>query len=1125
MNANIIKNVFAFLLVISAGVVSAAQGDVFTWTGAEDNYWTNKNNWAEGKIPNGMSKAIFDPGEGKTICIDMRNRGWGGTSTWPNVYEFRSGNVYFSKYIRYTGDGNTSPGVFYVAEGAKAVISNELFTANGRACMKKTGKGDLICVGKFAINAAIPQVTVEEGLFRYIQGDSQSLKNVNRVTVKSGATFYPSGGGNTLGEGNLVIAVEKGGIFKASCGGFSYPNTIDHLEGEGTVEQGGSYDYGLKIKGTTAGQAFSGNFSGNIQVDFMPSDKPVIIGGTETLSTLNLCTLSDNVRFLPSEKPYVISGLRLNQTCGKYTALDTNGNPVSVKVKSKVTISGKDMELAFDKLYTPEYYGFYWGADNCAITITKGVYCKTPSVLNNIDTTRMLPAPEGMVMRVGHEGSAISMIGGELWLKTSDEECQMPKVFDHFGGDLAFFGANPKGICKDAEPSSPAVLNLRGGRVLSDMHGMYQHGAALFPDTNAFRVVVHEKPAVFKAVNHTASSGEDRIITIARPVESGITEGKDGGLTIEGGTVFKFPYPVLLNGPFTALDGEILLDNKSDTGTTAAFFGTGDVNFGNVKFRFPDNPASSKTVKFATDEGASFCVKGASQFTFKKSSSALSQNVEIGGDLVRTRGGVLFLSEHGCAGGFQSTFKVDKGVELNEALLTKMPILFRDPSALKHRFATCDEDGRIVPLTDVATSLDDPNTAKKAVVISSAAELSADEEKSVAALMIDDAKLELNSASKINVGVGEEPAIVVWNKTYASGKLPKGNGTIDFGAREGVVVIDSRSADYATLPIPFTLAGSGGITFISAPEKAYKYLKLTGANTYSGPTTINSIRVEPCTSSAFGLGEVHVGGGERAGGRIYFGTPVTLPNDFFVSGRGINKSVYSDTSGAFVFTTNATLTGSVTLEGETRMTLIDGARGTISGAVKGVGRLSLYPGDGVLVLAGDNTYTGGTEVVGASLAVTRTGSLGSGDVVLDGGTLVFENTSAMSLTNTVSGIGTIALKGSAPVAFDGNLSNLEASLDLCGTWQTFTEMPPFSKIVNSHSGKATFALASNLGTVSWPGYALEGKVSLAIGEGTVLDLGGREIEVFRLEPGAASKIVNGTVKQIKPMVGMRVIFR
>ncbi|MBQ5795124.1 MAG: hypothetical protein IIW14_03930 [Kiritimatiellae bacterium] len=173
--------------------------------------------------------------------------------------------------------------------------------------------------------------------------------------------------------------------------------------------------------------------------------------------------------------------------------------------------------------------------------------------------------------------------------------------------------------------------------------------------------------------------------------------------------------------------------------------------------------------------------------------------------------------------------------------------------------------------------------------------------------MIDDVKLELDAGSKINVGVGDDPAFVVWNKTYTSGKLPKGSGTVDFGAREGVVVIDSRISDYATFPLPFTLAGSGGITFISAPEKEYKYLKLTGSNTYTGPTVINSIRVEPCTSSAFGSGEVHVGGGERAGGRVYFGTPVTLANDFFVSGRGINKSVYSETSGAFVFAADATL--------------------------------------------------------------------------------------------------------------------------------------------------------------------------------------------------------------------------
>jgi autotransporter-associated beta strand protein len=427
-------------------------------------------------------------------------------------------------------------------------------------------------------------------------------------------------------------------------------------------------------------------------------------------------------------------------------------------------------------------------------------------------------------------------------------------------------------------------------------------------------------------------------------------------------------------------------------------------------------------------------------------------------------------------------------------------------------------------LTDVATSLDDAD-GKKAVVLSSAAELSAGEEKSVAALMIDDVKLKLNAGSKINVGVGDDPAFVVWNKTYTGGKLPEGSGTVDFGAREGVVVIDSRNADYDTLPLPFTLAGSGGVTFISAPEKEYKYLKLTGSNTYTGPTVINSIRVEPCTSSAFGSGEVHVGGGERAGGRVYFGTPVTLANDFFVSGRGINKSVYSETSGAFVFAADVTLTGDVTLEGETRMALVSSARGTLSGSVKGGGFLSLYPGSGTLVLSGENTYTGGTEVVSATLAVTRTGSLGSGEVVLDNGTLAFENTTAISLTNTVSGVGTVALKGSAPVTFRCDKSSLTAALDLCGTEQTFTEMPPFGTITNSLPKKATIALAANLGTVDWPEVELGGRISLAVGEGTILDLGGRTIEVFRLEIDTASRVVNGTVKEERPIGGMSIIVK
>jgi hypothetical protein len=102
---------------------------------------------------------------------------------------------------------------------------------------------------------------------------------------------------------------------------------------------------------------------------------------------------------------------------------------------------------------------------------------------------------------------------------------------------------------------------------------------------------------------------------------------------------------------------------------------------------------------------------------------------------------------------------------------------------------------------------------------------------------------------------------------------------------------------------------------------------------------------------------------------------------------------------------------------------------------------------------------------------------------------------------------------------------LTAALDLCGTEQTFTEMPPFGTITNSLPKKATIALAANLGTVDWPEVELGGRISLAVGEGTVLDLGGKTIDVFRLEIDTASRVVNGTVKEERPIGGMSIIVK
>ena len=53
-------------MLAAAGAYSLMAGETFTWTGAEDAYWTNANNWAEGSVPGVISnvvEGVFAPDE------------------------------------------------------------------------------------------------------------------------------------------------------------------------------------------------------------------------------------------------------------------------------------------------------------------------------------------------------------------------------------------------------------------------------------------------------------------------------------------------------------------------------------------------------------------------------------------------------------------------------------------------------------------------------------------------------------------------------------------------------------------------------------------------------------------------------------------------------------------------------------------------------------------------------------------------------------------------------------------------------------------------------------------------------------------------------------------------------
>ena len=139
----------------------------------------------------------------------------------------------------------------------------------------------------------------------------------------------------------------------------------------------------------------------------------------------------------------------------------------------------------------------------------------------------------------------------------------------------------------------------------------------------------------------------------------------------------------------------------------------------------------------------------------------------------------------------------------------------------------------------------------------------------------------------------------------------------------------------------------------------------------------------------------------------------------------------------------------------------------------------------------------------------------------------FENASRISFGNNISGAGTVALAGGGEVLFKGDVSGLDATLDICAS-VTLSGLPPFKTIRNSSGGTVTVSLASGLGTVMWDGRMLEDgaiKFRIAVGEGTLLDLGGATLAVDRAVRDSARRIVNGTLIETDPESSLIIFIR
>ncbi|WP_043283866.1 autotransporter-associated beta strand repeat-containing protein [Reyranella massiliensis] len=201
-------------------------------------------------------------------------------------------------------------------------------------------------------------------------------------------------------------------------------------------------------------------------------------------------------------------------------------------------------------------------------------------------------------------------------------------------------------------------------------------------------------------------------------------------------------------------------------------------------------------------------------------------------------------------------------------------------------------------------------------------------------------------------------------------------------------------------------------------------LILTGANTYTGGTTVLGGTLQGTTTSLQGniVNNATVTFNQSTDG-TYFGTMsgsgrLTLTGSGNVTLRGANTY-----SGGTVVS-DGTLTGTTTslqgaIENNARVVFDQATDGTYAGVMSGDGVLT-KTGFGTLILTANNTYSGGTIISGGILQLGNGGTTGmiAGDVFNEG-TLAFNRSDDIVFAGNISGSGDIAYMGPGTVTLTG----------------------------------------------------------------------------------------------------------
>lgn len=335
--------------------------------------------------------------------------------------------------------------------------------------------------------------------------------------------------------------------------------------------------------------------------------------------------------------------------------------------------------------------------------------------------------------------------------------------------------------------------------------------------------------------------------------------------------------------------------------------------------------------------------------------------------------------------------------------------------------------------------------------------------------------------------VGTNSALGTGVLTAADGTTLDSNAAVTLGnaaVLNGALAIGGSNA----LTLNSGISGSGSLL-----KKGAATLTLNGTNTFTGGTGLNAGQLILGNNAALGTGALTVGGAAaldgntdlqlanaiNLGGALSLGSSHDLALNGVVSGTG---SLVKNGNGALLLTGANTYSGGTTLNAGTTtgttnslqgaiannatLTFEQGADGTYTGNLTGAGVLN-KTGTGALLLTGNNTFTGNTNVNAGSLLVNGTlnstavqvasgatlggsGTLGGAVSMADGstlkagaatplsvGSLALSSGSTLDFALGAPGASTTAVNVAGNLTLDGTLNVTDAGGFGIGVYQLF----------------------------------------------------------------------------------------